>query len=803
MRSAPAWCRSIVLSERAGLITPSEPTGEKGTGQGVSQAHLSIILQIAPDGIVAIDETQRIVLFNRAAEEIFGYRARHVLGEPVTRLLPERFAEIHWQHVAQFGAAPETSRDMDNRRPVLGRRKDGTEFPAEASISKLVQEGETIFVVTLRDITARQQRAEALRESEERFRRAFEHAAFGMALVGTDGRLLRVNSSVCRMLGYSEEELLATTFQGLTYPEDLEVGLGLFRDLMDGKRDYGWLEKRYVHRDGHPVWTLLSTAVVRDSGGRILYLVSQIQDISEQKEAEAKLREKEEQYRSIFESTSDGLFINDLTGRLVDFNPAAAQMHGYTSDEFRQLQPAQFIHPESRHLFDRYIETIRAGGQYRAQAIDVRKDGTPFYVEVIGSAFTYQGQPHTLAVVRDVTDQVRAVELLEQRVTERTQELATLLEVSANITGTLELKPLLKMTLEQLHKVVAYSGANVLLLDGDELQVACHRGPVPEEVATRVRFSRSQLGELWGQLSQRQPLIVGDWGDETPVARAFRAVAQPYLDGDFAYMRAWMGVPLMAGEQHFGWLSLEHSQPHAYAPRHAALAQTIANQAAVAIENARLYQQAQRLAVLEERQRLARELHDSVTQALYGIGLGAHTARSVLREELPAEQLKRSLAEPLEYVLSLAEAALTEMRGLIFEMRPDSLENEGLVVALERQADTLKARHLLEVETDLCKEPPLPFEVKEALYRITSEALNNVVRHARASRVLIQLGSCTETITLQVRDDGVGFDPQDRFLGHLGLHSMRERAVQLGGDLEIESSPGRGTCITVRIPPVS
>jgi signal transduction histidine kinase len=364
------------------------------------------------------------------------------------------------------------------------------------------------------------------------------------------------------------------------------------------------------------------------------------------------------------------------------------------------------------------------------------------------------------------------------------------------------LNALLEVTLEELSKVVAYTGANVLLLDGDLLRIACHRGPVPEEVAIGLAFSRDELGELWDLMLQRKPLIVGDWRDNKPLARAFRAVARPYVEGDFGYIRAWMGVPLMVGEQLLGWLSLEHSQPHAYAPRHAALAQTIANQAAVAIENARLYEQAQRLAVLEERQRLARELHDSVTQALYGIGLGAHTAQSVLREGLPAERLKADLVEPLDYVLSLAEAALTEMRALIFELRPDSLENEGLVVALERQAETLQARHALVVETSLCDEPPLPFAVKEALYRIASEALNNVVKHARASQVLIQLDSCSETITLQVRDDGVGFAPQRDFPGHLGLHSMRERAVQLGGRLEIESAPGAGTSITVRIPPL-
>jgi signal transduction histidine kinase len=157
------------------------------------------------------------------------------------------------------------------------------------------------------------------------------------------------------------------------------------------------------------------------------------------------------------------------------------------------------------------------------------------------------------------------------------------------------------------------------------------------------------------------------------------------------------------------------------------MAMAIANQAAVAIENARLYEQAQALAVLEERQRLARELHDSVSQALYGISLGAHTARTLLERD-PGK-----LAEPLGYVLSQAETALMEMRALIFELRPESLETEGLVAALSRQAVALHARHGIEVSAELGDEPDLPLKVKQELYRFAQEALHNTVKHARAN----------------------------------------------------------------------
>jgi signal transduction histidine kinase len=223
------------------------------------------------------------------------------------------------------------------------------------------------------------------------------------------------------------------------------------------------------------------------------------------------------------------------------------------------------------------------------------------------------------------------------------------------------------------------------------------------------------------------------------------------------------------------------------------LALAVASQAAVAIENARLYQQAQELAAVEERQRLARELHDSVSQALYGIALGARTARTQLDRD-PARAV-----EPVEYVLSLAEAGLAEMRALIFELRPESLELEGLVAGLEKQAAALRARHHVDVTADLCPEPDVSLRVKEAISRIAQEALHNTVKHARASHVDLSLSYDNGEIIIEIRDDGAGFDPGGEFPGHLGLRSMRERAAKFGGTLRIDSEPGAGTRIVASV----
>jgi signal transduction histidine kinase len=151
-------------------------------------------------------------------------------------------------------------------------------------------------------------------------------------------------------------------------------------------------------------------------------------------------------------------------------------------------------------------------------------------------------------------------------------------------------------------------------------------------------------------------------------------------------------------------------------------------------------------------------------------------------------------------VLSLTEAGLTEMRALIFELRPEALERDGLVVALSRQAAATSARHEIAVEAALGEEPDVPLPVKEALYRVAQEAMHNTVKHANARRIDLTLASTTEGLVLEVRDDGAGFDSGGAFPGHLGLHSMRERITGIGGTVELHTAPGKGTRIRVVAP---
>lgn len=261
-----------------------------------------------------------------------------------------------------------------------------------------------------------------------------------------------------------------------------------------------------------------------------------------------------------------------------------------------------------------------------------------------------------------------------------------------------------------------------------------------------------------------------------------------------ADMRSEMALPLVVADRLIGVLDVQSNKVNRFSESDVWVMTALADLISVAIQNARLYGQAQVLAALEERTRLARELHDSVSQALYGIGLGARTARALLDRD------PTRLREPLDYVMSLAEAGLTEMRALIFELRPESLEQEGLITALSKQASSLQARHNIRVNTDFGEEPQIAVEVKESVYRIAREALHNTVKHAQATQVFLSLKPDDEGYKLRIEDNGSGFDAGHPFPGHLGLQSMRERTARLNGHLHIDSAPGQGTRIVVSIP---
>jgi signal transduction histidine kinase len=256
-----------------------------------------------------------------------------------------------------------------------------------------------------------------------------------------------------------------------------------------------------------------------------------------------------------------------------------------------------------------------------------------------------------------------------------------------------------------------------------------------------------------------------------------------------------MWVPLVVRDRPIGLLSLTSPECDAFSERDAELALAIARQAAVAIENARLHERARQAAVLEERERLARELHDSVTQSLYAVSLHAEAAGRALTDGEP-EPVASNLADIRETV----QEALAEMRLLLFELRPPLLQEHGLAPALRARLRAVEARAGLAAAFEGEEVPRLRPEAEQELYRVAQEALNNVLKHAHASRVTVRLEVHDGQAVLEVVDDGVGFEPVVRGGCGDGLRGMRERAARLSGTLMVESAPGAGTRVRAEVP---
>lgn len=546
----------------------------------------------------------------------------------------------------------------------------------------------------------------------------------------------------------------------------------------------------------HPVEVRISA--VRDSSGRPTGALCVIRDVSE-------LERLRGEHQAIFEATGDGMVVYTMDGTIVAANPAFCEMNGYACEELVGRNVSLLVHPDKHDLLRELIQTIASGGALRARATNVRKDGSTFPVEVHGTVFEDESGPLILGVARDVTEQVQAVELLEQRVAERTSELFTLLDVAHNVASVLEVEPLLKVILDQLRSVLDCRRVILFRIERDHMVVRAvaaedrpiilaSESPDADSTLPPLAIPLDSLGAVWDVLRSGEAGIVADIRSDDPLARDYRAAVAKYglsSKGE----RSWMMVPMVMRSRTVGVILVFHDQPNVYTADHARLVRAVADQAAVAIENAGLYERAQQTAVLEERQRLARELHDAVTQTLFSASLIAEMLPR-LWERDPVDGMRR-----LEDVRALTRGALAEMRTLLLELRPAAIVKADLGDLLRQLAEILTGRSRLPVDVTTKGEGELPPDVQLALYRVAQEALHNIEKHAKASSVEVSLVRSAEAAELRVTDDGCGFDPAsvgDAHLAHFGMGIMRDRAEAVGATFAVRGTPGSGTEVLMR-----
>ncbi len=387
-------------------------------------------------------------------------------------------------------------------------------------------------------------------------------------------------------------------------------------------------------------------------------------------------------------------------------------------------------------------------------------------------------------------ENVRLMETLEQRVADRTRELAALYDVTAIASESLNLEATLESLMERIQVAMRSEIIVIHLLDekATHLQLTTHRG-LPEQIVDVVQELPSRNGLLGWIVENRSPLM-------TP-----NLISDPRLAPEIhvSNTHTYLGVPMQAQGRVLGVLSVLRDVECQFSVEEIALLASIADHVAVAVENARLRQQAKGAAIIEERERLARELHDSVTQSLYSSTLFAEAGR---------ELIKTGNSEEVEHYLTrigeTTQQALKEMRLLVYKLRPPALERQGLVKALRQRLEAVEKRAGIQAHLVAENQIELPAPVEEGLYRIAQEALNNSLKHARATTVTVHIKTHDDQIELQVTDDGIGFELDDAdHKGGMGLSNIQERVEGMGGNWTIHSNPGEGTSVRVVVSLVS
>jgi PAS domain S-box-containing protein len=448
-------------------------------------------------------------------------------------------------------------------------------------------------------------------------------------------------------------------------------------------------------------------------------------------------------------------------GDIVFANERLTELFGYSREELLAL-PVELLMPERFHddhtgHRSRYSQSPHA--RPMGQGMDLtarRKDGSEFAIEAGLSHIRVDGQMLTLSSIVDVSRRKQNEEILEQRVEERTREIERRRRVA-----------------EGLREVVAILNSNRPLLETLDYITAQANSLLGADAAIIYRLDE-----------ESEPIaLLSSYGLSAEGGSGVNEID--------AMARAQLVVPLRVGDEVYGGLMLYYAQPRHFSNEEIELAVTFSEQAKLAIENARLRAQSEQMAVTAERNRIARDLHDSVTQTLFSASLIAEVLPRLWDRD--REESKRRLEE----LRSLTRGALAEMRTLLLELRPTALVDADINELLRQLTEAAIGRARIPVALAIEGSAPVPSDVKIAFYHIAQEALNNVTKHARARAASVQLLRTPGEIALTVHDDGRGFEHGAITSEHLGLSIMQERADDVHAQLTIHSRLEAGTDVRV------
>ncbi|EPX60797.1 hypothetical protein D187_001446 [Cystobacter fuscus DSM 2262] len=780
-----------------------------------SEEHFRLLVESQDYGVFMLSPDGAIETWNRGAQRLEGYRSHEIIGSPMSGLFPRDEAEGGLSRRLLESASREGKADYEGWLV----RKGGESFWGLVTVSAVEDEGGRLrgFSMLARDVTRRKQTEEELRRSEEYFRLLVGSVQdYGVFMLSLDGAIESWNQGAQRLKGYRAQEIVGSSISRFFPPEELakDTPQRLFQDaLLKGTATYeGWL----VRKDGNRFWAIVTLSVVEDEHGRIRGVSNVARDLSERKKVEDALRESEERLRLLVDSVQDyGVFMVSPDGQVASWSPGAERIQGYRVEEAMGAPLSRFFPPEQveNGTPERLIQEAVARGRAEYEGWLVRKGGATFWANVIlGAVMDRHGHLRGFSnVTRDLTERMR---------TERA--MTFLADVGTVLAGSLDYRTTLDRVVRLATRAVAQA-CIVEMIEGQSIQpvAVAHVHPDQERIiheAVRSMPSQPRMGHGVAHVVQTgQPELRSGLSDVSGLGEAL-GIAEPNLLRGIG-SQSYMCVPLTARGKTFGAMLFLAEPGRHYVSDDLLLAEELARRAALAIDNARLYEQAQTAIRMREEilaivshdlrspmsmiqmgaDQLLSESNGSEQQAMTIRTAGKIRRASVRMIHLIRDLLDFSSIEAGQLRIEVAEHDADELVTEVLEALQSNAAEKGIRLVREGEHSHLR------VQCD-----------RERIVQVFSNLIGNAIKFtAEGGSVMIQIRLEVDRAVFSVSDTGPGISEED--LSHifdrywqaarraresfgLGLAISKAIIESHGGEIWVESTVGQGTTFFFSLP---
>ncbi len=648
--------------------------------------------------------------------------------------------------------------------PLPLKTKDGRFIPVDTHVTLGKWGDKDVFIGISRDITERQRTEDALKTSEERFRRIFEDVPVGMATFDASFHFVRTNTAFCKFTGYSEPELKSLTFRDLTHPDHLKEDDQAISKLISGETSIYRSEKRYITKDRQVVWGSLVASILYDSKGKIIHLLAMVEDINERKNAEQEILKWKNHYEVVSLTSGQAVYIDDLQTGFIDWGGKTLQVLGYTNEEIGRVEKREaLIHPEDINKTKNEFRLVTdCGSSYETKYRFLHKNGQYLYILDKGIVVCGEdGKPHIMiGMMQDITSLV----LAEKELIKKEERYRKLFDLSPS-----------GITLEDTDGTILDVNAAFCSSTGyikSELIGSNVRLLVPDHPKRERHIKKDISVILSGKPHEHEVLNVRK--DGSPLYLELHETLIPLPDGGDGILVVSNDITLRKQAEE---LMIESRR------------------------QLEIFAKSLQEAREEERILLARELHDNLGQNLTALKIDISRILKKLKDAPSNSHSAQIIVQGQDMIL-LIDSTIDLVRKISSDLRPHVLDELGINSAIEWQIHEFTKLSGIPCELDVDnKKVLIPPEFSVGVFRIFQETLTNIIRHANASRVIIRLKKKYSSVVLEVEDNGSGIhDSKINDHKSLGLIGMRERAMLFGGKVVIAGKKGKGTRVTLSIP---